>query len=82
MADIASSLAIPHLKMNDSAVARRVRYQNISIAADLFHCGGMRVQDPTWNVNEVVYHCQSNANNNLSRATDRLVPLSRCKLGY
>lgn len=59
MADIASSLAIPFLKMNDSAVARRVRYQNISIAADLFHCGGMRVQDPTWNVNEVVYHCQS-----------------------
>jgi len=42
MADIASSLAISFLKMNDFAIAWRVRYQNISIAADLFHCEGMR----------------------------------------
>jgi len=60
MADIASSLAIPFLKMNDSAVARRVSdiktYQSPPIYFIVEEC----VQDPTWNVNEVVYHCQSN----------------------
>lgn len=36
MADIASLFAILLLKMNDSAVARRVRYQNISQSLPIY----------------------------------------------
>lgn len=57
----ASSFTMLLLKMNNFAIAPRVRYQNISILADLFYCEGLRMRNanPTWNVNEAVHHCQS-----------------------